>query len=153
MPLCNQTWVEDVFLCGRLLNECAQVGETHYGHRLVLKYIFCFISFSLPQIIITLVLLYLQLGPSALVGSAVFVVLLPFQMKIASLMSKLQKQTLVKSCRHTANYNSNNNNNNNNNNDNNSFIWCMYQSIKMLKALVLLLPWLQPRQPSGAQCI
>ena len=35
MPLCNQTWVEDVFLCVGLLNECTQVGETHYGDRLV----------------------------------------------------------------------------------------------------------------------
>ena len=35
MPLCNQTWVEDVSLCVGLLNECAQVAETHYGDRLV----------------------------------------------------------------------------------------------------------------------
>ena len=35
MPLCNQTWVEDVFLCVGLLNECTQVGETHYGDHLV----------------------------------------------------------------------------------------------------------------------
>ena len=36
MPLCNKTWVADVFVCVGLLNECAQVGETHYGDRLVL---------------------------------------------------------------------------------------------------------------------
>ena len=36
IPLCNQTWVEDVFLCVGLLNECAQVGDQiHYGDRLV----------------------------------------------------------------------------------------------------------------------
>nr|XP_054751164.1 ATP-binding cassette sub-family C member 9-like [Lytechinus pictus]XP_054751165.1 ATP-binding cassette sub-family C member 9-like [Lytechinus pictus] len=61
--------------------------------------LFCFqmmhYCWSIPlQITITLVLLYQQLGVSALLGSAVFVVLLPFQMKIASLMSKLQKTTL-----------------------------------------------------------
>ena len=39
MPLCNQTWVVhvDVFVCVGLLNECAQVGETHYGDRLVIN--------------------------------------------------------------------------------------------------------------------
>ena len=35
MPLCNQTWVVDVFVCVGLLNECTQVGETHYGDHLV----------------------------------------------------------------------------------------------------------------------
>ena len=35
MPLCNQTWVVDIFVCVGLLNECTQVGETHYGDRLV----------------------------------------------------------------------------------------------------------------------
>ena len=35
MPLCNQTWVVDVFVCAGLLNECTQVAETHYGDRLV----------------------------------------------------------------------------------------------------------------------
>ena len=41
MPLCNQTWVVDVFVClfVCLLNECAQVGETHYGDRLVFSYL------------------------------------------------------------------------------------------------------------------
>ena len=38
MPLCNQTCLEDVFLCVGLLNECAQVGETHYGDRLVFQH-------------------------------------------------------------------------------------------------------------------
>ena len=35
MPLCNQTWIVDVIMCVGLLNECAQVGETHYGDCLV----------------------------------------------------------------------------------------------------------------------
>ena len=35
MPLCNQTWVVDVFVCVGLFNECAQVGKTHYSDRLV----------------------------------------------------------------------------------------------------------------------
>ena len=37
MPLCTQIWVVDVFVCVGLLNECTQVGETHYGDRLVLS--------------------------------------------------------------------------------------------------------------------
>ena len=47
-PLCNQTWVVDVFVCVGLLNECAQVGETHYGDCLVNpKYPFrCMIIFT-----------------------------------------------------------------------------------------------------------
>ncbi|XP_071504808.1 ATP-binding cassette sub-family C member 9-like [Diadema antillarum] len=62
--------------------------------------LFCFqmmhYCWSIPlQIVITLVLLYQQLGWSALIGAAVFVVLLPFQMKIAGMMSKLQKETLL----------------------------------------------------------
>ncbi|XP_030828553.1 ATP-binding cassette sub-family C member 9 isoform X2 [Strongylocentrotus purpuratus] len=61
--------------------------------------LFCFqmmhYCWSIPlQITVTLVLLYQQLGLAALLGSAIFVFLLPFQAKIASLMSRLQKTTL-----------------------------------------------------------
>ncbi|XP_071805798.1 ATP-binding cassette sub-family C member 9-like [Asterias amurensis] len=51
--------------------------------------------FSIPiQITVTLVLLYFQLGFSALLGFAVFVVLIPIQLKVATIMTKRQKDVL-----------------------------------------------------------
>ncbi|XP_038066901.1 ATP-binding cassette sub-family C member 9-like [Patiria miniata] len=47
------------------------------------------------QLIINLVLLYLEMGYAALIGASVFLVLSPVQFKIATMISKRQKQMLV----------------------------------------------------------
>ncbi len=72
---------------------------------LKIAFIVAFMQFNLQeafhiifhlQIIVTMILLYMTLGYSALIGGAVILVLSPLQYKLAKLFSGVQKKTLVR---------------------------------------------------------
>ncbi|XP_038069146.1 ATP-binding cassette sub-family C member 9-like isoform X2 [Patiria miniata] len=53
---------------------------------------------SIPmQVIIILILLYVQMGAAALIGAALFLIVFPIQVKIATIISRSQKQLLTHS--------------------------------------------------------
>ena len=47
------------------------------------------------QVVVTLVLLYFQMGDAALLGACVFIFVIPIQLFVGSAMSKYEEQTLV----------------------------------------------------------
>ncbi|XP_038068619.1 ATP-binding cassette sub-family C member 9-like [Patiria miniata] len=89
----------------RLSTVAISSGEMHMGqitnHMSVdqdsIQYMFQNINMAIAapiQIVVNLVLLYLQMGPSALIAASVFLVATPCQVKIAQFMGKQEKKRL-----------------------------------------------------------